>query len=1003
MCTTQVGRFPITISIRRAVCTLFSKGTHRPQGESPYLAPRVRIPLRIRPALWTSTSRLKETFLRTPCYELVVVLLFTLIGALSIRGLLATGNLGHTWDWAIPFSPVGLSKMYEQGVSMWNPQFLGSSFTFTASVTPVWIILGYLGTLGIGGQVISKALVIFSISAAGSSMFFFSRSALQATRIGSRFALEIPALITGYFYATNPFFFNSIVAGAVTQIATYAVAPMVFFCFDKSLRSKSLTWMFLSALSLTVISAAFNMLFLIVILIPLFGVLLYGRRGFVGTLKLAFFWFPLNAFWLIPFFWNLSYVVSFVQTVAPASNGIDAIAHNTSGPLQSLLVAGYWRSGMNANGLLFPNFFVNSIPTSQTGLWLLLATLGFCIALIPLFGRPQKRYIFWLAIFLGTIVFDTGIYSPIPQLVKFAYQHFWFMALFSSPQWLIWPSAFSLSILLGHGFRYASFRLQRDDLRRKISKRFLLLPLLFLLISVWTYPTLLGNLGGMVDNYNLPPGYDQAMQYVSSHSLPGERMIFLPMAYSPLYLPTPFQGSDQGGNPDLYFASRPTLTTDNSLLPTQAKLAGRIMELFNSSKASDIAPALAFLDVRFVLLLTSVVPNSGVDAARWNYRTVYDSLGNATSIKLILQNNYMSLWENTKGTNNDLYLSTRPIIEPSLPVILSGSWESKNGSIQGVQGKLLLTNQTQNDFAVTARISLANNQSYDASLIFGYDNDSNYYYTGLFGRSYLITQGQYSLGVRQDRDSQPGFVSPLYVHVLVHDRNLLVSYSYNGTTWQLAGNSSLPNYHGGYVGLSSSQSADFSDIHLLNQNGVDLFNQTSPLTLLDMVSNPSFLEGSSVLLSPNFREQLLKIGDLSPTQLPDATINRVDSTSYTVQVRNVTNYVIVLNQGYDENWVLYDGTVSWYQAPFTPPSSHCSHIPANIFGNAWVCNTSGRHDYTLYYRPQSHFVIGLTISIIFGAIFAVFLLVRSMPLAMRIAEKRKPAGGKKSESGRSAP
>jgi len=412
------------------------------------------------------------------------------------------------------------------------------------------------------------------------------------------------------------------------------------------------------------------------------------------------------------------------------------------------------------------------------------------------------------------------------------------------------------------------------------------------------------------------------------------------------------------------------------------------MGLFNPSKADQIAPALTFLNVRFVLLLTGIVPNSGIGATLWNFTTVHDSLRNATNMRLVLQNNYVSLWENTENSNNDLYLSTNPVIERPLPVILSGSWESKNGSIQGIQGKLLLTNQTLNDFVLTARISLVSNQSYDASLIFGYSNYSNYYYAGLFGKSYLITLGQYSQGIRHDGDSQPGFASPLYVHVSVRADNLLVNYSYDGATWPLARNSSIPNYHGGFVGLLSSQNAEFDDVHLWNQMGDQLFNATSALSYFDLVSNQTFLDRSSVLLPSSSTEQLSRVDGFPPIKLTDTTINRLDSTSYRIQVRNATNYIIVLNEGYDANWSLYDGNVSWYQALFIQPSRNCSHIPANTFGNAWVCNSTGKHDFTLYYLPQSHFVFGSMVSIFFGAFSILFVFIRSKYLTTWMANKR---------------
>ena len=676
---------------------------------------------------------------------------------------------------------------------------------------------------------------------------------------------------------------------------------------------------------------------------------------------------------------------------------------------------------MSNTAVLNPNFFTNSIPSNLTWLWLSLAIGGFLLAVVPIAFRWTKTYAFWLAIFGTTLVFDTGIHSPFPQLVSFVYEHFWFMSLFTDPQWLIWPSALSLSILLGYGMIFVTSFWEKNTThiilgekyrstiatfweknttriyfisRKADMKNLVIIGISFLLIFSWTYPFLQGDLGGAVDNYNLPPDWEQTLQYVDSHSLPDQRLLFLPMAGSPLYLDTPFQSLAQGGNPDLIFAPRPTLTWDTS--PTADRnLASLIARLFYQNTESKIAPTLAFLNFRFILLSKSVVPNFGEEVHLWNFSTVYQSLSNAPNIKLILHNDYISLWENELCDGGIAYVSSYPILEQSLPILLSGSWSLINGSVFGTAGQMLVINQSLHDFDFTAKISLKGNESFDAGLIYGYTNSSNYYYAGIFGKSYLITLGHYSQGTRDIDLSEAGYPSSICIHISVRGQEVSTYYSDNGTNWELKGNYSIPNYNEGFVGLWAVTKAEFTDIRLSDSTG-KLLTTVSAIDLSDMISSSRFPQSGAVIFSSDSSELKSYLSNFSASQSFNATINRVDYTKYNVEVENASQQIIVLNENYNSNWHLYDGDVNWLQALCTPPSSSWSHVQANGFANAWICSSSASagHDYTLYYLPQSYFLLGITISLTSAIVLFIYLsypfFIKTLKDASRRIRKNMP-------------
>ncbi len=912
---------------------------------------------------------------------------FVLLGIISIRNLLTVGTLGHTWDWGIPYSVSGLNEMFKQGLSMWNPQFLGFPFQFSSNVTPCYLFLGFPNILGIDGTLVSKFLVVFSITVAGFFMYLFSRSIFAKLKVQSRFVLEAAALLSGYFYVANPYFFNIITSGANTQIVTYAFAPAVFFCFDKGIRAKSLRWIILSAFALTVISAAYNLLFFVVIMLPLYAVVFYGWSGLKASIKLGIAAIFTNLFWLIPFFKSTASISSMISETSPLSGILYNLQNQTSGIIQSILLAGYWRGGMaNQNPILDPNFFMNSISSNLTWLWLLLSIGGLMIAVVPILFRWTKTYAFWMAIFGVTLVFDTGFHSPFPQIVSFVYEHFWFMSLFRDPQWLIWPASISLSILLGYGMIFVT-SIQNVPLINRISriskkvniKNLTVVGISFLLIFSWTYPFLQGNLGGAVDNYNLPPGWEQAMQYVDSHSLQDQRLLFLPNAFSPLYLNTTFQRTDQGGNPDLYFAPRPTLTLDTAS-KADSDLAKLISSMFYQQNASKIAPTLSFLNFRFILLSTSYVPNFGEDARLWNYSNVYHSLSNAPNIKLISDNGYISLWENELCDKGFAYTSSYPVVEQSMPVLLSGAWSLFNGSVFGRSGQMLAINQSLNNFDFTAKISLIGNDSYDAGLIYGYNDSSNYYFAGIQGKSYLVTLAQYSQGNRNINQKLSNYSASLFIHISVRDKEVSTYFSNNGANWTPTGNYSIPNYNGGFVGLWAVDEAEFTEIRLTDSTG-KLLTTVPAIDLSDIVSSSSFIQNNAVIFSPDSSELKSYLNTFSASQSSNSIINPVDYTQFNVEIENSSQQIIVLNENYDPNWRLYNGNVNWFQALFTTPSSSWTHVQVNGFANAWISTTnSTEHNYTLYYLPESYFLLGITISLTSAIVLLIYF---SYPFLMR--------------------
>jgi hypothetical protein len=334
-------------------------------------------------------------------------------------------------------------------------------------------------------------------------------------------------------------------------------------------------------------------------------------------------------------------------------------------------------------------------------------------------------------------------------------------------------------------------------------------------------------------------------------------------------------------------------------------------------------------------------------------------------------------------------------LEQPLPRVLSGSWTLINGSVFGTAGQMLAINQSLHDFDFITKISLIGNDSFDAGLMYGYTDSSNYYFAGLLGKSYLITLARYSQGIRESNQGESGYPSSIFIHISVRGQEIFTYYSDNGTNWESKGNYSIPNYNGGFVGLWATTKAEFTHIRLSDSTG-KLLTTVSAMDLSDIVSSSSFLQSNAVIFTSDSSELKSYLSTFSASQSFNATINRVDYTKYNVEVENASQQIIVLNENYDPNWHLYDGDVNWLQALWTRPSSSWSHVQANGFANAWICSSSAsaEHDYTLYYLPQSYFLLGITMSLVFATVLFVYLsypfFIKTLKDASRRIRKNAP-------------
>jgi len=142
--------------------------------------------------------------------------------------ILSPGTIGLSHDWSIPPYPPQLAQ--------WSNSFqwilLENAFGVENQWEYYWInhlIFGLLASAGLGGEQVSKGLVLVSLIVSGCSMYFLCRS----------IKLNVfPSFISGFFYMFTPVIFNRVAAGHIYYMISYAFSPFAISFFIMTLNAK---------------------------------------------------------------------------------------------------------------------------------------------------------------------------------------------------------------------------------------------------------------------------------------------------------------------------------------------------------------------------------------------------------------------------------------------------------------------------------------------------------------------------------------------------------------------------------------------------------------------------------------------------------------------------------------------------------------------------------------------------------------------------------------------
>lgn len=557
--------------------------------------------------------------------------IYLFLSLVSIRYfILNPGTLGHNWDWFVPSSLIYLQNLPSTLFYTWRNFSLGEPISLWLPSAPFFLFFTGFSFLGFGGGFISKLLVISSILLSSFGMFLLINKLVNKQEKKSDF----PAFLAGLFYGFSPFLLCEFIGGAATQFFAYSLIPWFFYFFSILNEKNNNHYRFYLLASAVFFSFLTISLQVIILCSFLLFASLVIQEDKTKYLKNLFFLFILYC--LLNFYWILPTIVEFqniFQTVGAGSAFSDFTIRNLVPSLdQAWANIGYTRP-----------FYPALISNNLYPFWLFIVYLGLSFIFWKVIAGKRKEAVFWLFIFLFSLIFSTGGKDPLGNQVLWLYEHLFLMSFFRSPQHFILLSVFSMAILIGHATVGVDFK--------NYIKRILFIAF----FVIWLYPFFSGDFGSSIlhskkmeyiDSYKLSPGYEKAFEII--HQDEGDhKMLFLPLSGSPKFLKTEYQNENQGGDPLIEYSIKDTVVTDISYASQGKDLVLELERIFcdkkNQEKTSDIVSG---FNVKYLLLRKDVIPHFS-ECQTWNWQDAYLKL-KVEGYAEIFSQDYVILFENNK-------------------------------------------------------------------------------------------------------------------------------------------------------------------------------------------------------------------------------------------------------------------------------------------------------------------------------------------------------------------
>jgi hypothetical protein len=395
----------------------------------------------------------------------------------------------------------------------WFLSGLGYNGSFLLFTYPLSIVLFVLASL-------------IGVSLAENLLYFYSFIILSLFSSGYVFKKIFKEssfwIISSLLFTVNTYILMVVGGGQVGIALSYAITPLVIYCFAKLIDSENLKNSFIAALILS-LQLIFD---LRIAYITLTAILIYWLVKVFENINLKYFLKSILFTFIIPgvisFFINFFWIL---PTIATRQNPIEqlGVAYSTEVAVKYLSFANF----ENAIGLMHPNWPENIF--GKIGFmkpeFLLLPILAFAgFFFVSKFkDLKSKTYVLYFALLgLLGVFLAKGANDPFGGAYLWMFDHFPGFIMFRDPTKWYTLIAVSYSILIPFSIWkiYELLKLKTINLKLKITKYipglFIILVLGYLLFLI--RPALLGKLTGTFNLTVIPNEYVRLGNYLSSQN-----------------------------------------------------------------------------------------------------------------------------------------------------------------------------------------------------------------------------------------------------------------------------------------------------------------------------------------------------------------------------------------------------------------------------------------------------------------------------------------------------
>lgn len=320
-------------------------------------------------------SKIKDYFAGNNGRQSVFALIFyAVLSFLIIRTVWwQAGTIGFRHDWSTPATANEVKLWFEHALYPWIEARGGFSVSYLSDFL-LRLSVGLLSIVGIGGNILSKAMIYISLMLSG---WFSFRLIKQISRAGFK-----AAIFSSLFYAFNPLTFNKIIAGHINYLVAYALAPLFFSLIINYLLGQG-SWLrkidkLLIAgliLALCTVQIQFAVMLVLVMWMLIWVYSWSWKRGLIATILMTILVSLIHSPWLV----TMVVEMIFYKNQAEATPTIFSwYVHNSSQMYQAIFLMG------GASDYLY--------RTLQDSYWLMVWLFGdLIILLIVVFGLIQIK------------------------------------------------------------------------------------------------------------------------------------------------------------------------------------------------------------------------------------------------------------------------------------------------------------------------------------------------------------------------------------------------------------------------------------------------------------------------------------------------------------------------------------------------------------------------------------------------------------------------------------